>query len=246
MRLALLVPLAAVAFLPAAASPAGAAGKTTLTYAISQARAYAFKFSASETVIKNAPKCDPKEDKYHCTGKWETKPNCPSKLDWGPKGKLPEAAPPAGVEGLSGGAGDAAAVGAPDAGTPPQASPVRPNDVLALGGLGRNGPILSANGLAAEHYTDLGTPPQWEHESGYTETDAFVPNQDKYQERCNPLKNAQAGNNYSHEFSESSRGPETYHVAECVGHKQTGETPEGCNFAAALLNPSADHAISIV
>ena len=242
--LALIAPLAALAILPAAT--AGAAGKTTLTYAISEARAYALKFSAAEPVIKNAPKCDPKTDKYHCTGKWETKPNCPPKISWGPKGKLPAPAPPSGVKGLSGGAGDGAAVGAPNAGTPPQSSPVRPNDILSLGALGRNGPILNANGLAAEHYTDLGTPPQWQHESGYTETDAFVPNQDKYEERCNPLSNAKSGNNYTHEFSDSTGGPETYHVSECFGHKQTGKTPEGCNFAAAVLNPSANHAISIV
>src|SRR5919198_3536056 len=80
-------------------SGSASASQLELTYQIRDARAYAYKASIPEPVIKNAPKCNPDEDKYHCD-RYVQKPNCPSKIDFGAKGTPPAPKPPEGVDGL--------------------------------------------------------------------------------------------------------------------------------------------------
>ena len=224
------------------AGSAQASSGPQMAFQIADARAYVYKFSVPQPVVQVAPKCtnNPKQDKYHCQG-YNHHPNCPKKPAIGPSGQPPNPQPPANVDGASGGAGEGAGHDPNGTGVP-QSSAVRVNRLLSDGSLGREGSILTSNGLASLQYTELGTPP-WESSSSdpdasHTETDAFT-NQDNYEERCFPTgKDAKPNGDYAHMFSHSYPKPETSHFAECF--QSQCQAPNGAG------SPTANHGESEV
>lgn len=234
-KLALLVPLAALLGLPIGGTSASAQS-TDLGYSIREARAYAFRVPLRPEVIEGARRarpCDPKTDPYQCdTGRYEQKPNCPSSVDYGNRGRAPEPTGDSATEAATGGAGDSAGAGE----SPPESWAIALNDLLALGRLGRAGDVLEAGGLASDSYVDLSgrqTP------TAHTESDAFSPNTSAYEERCDPVEGNEVPANHSHFLSRSSTGPETYHLAECFRR--------GCTFfGGAAFGSTAEEGRSIV
>jgi hypothetical protein len=215
---------------------AAQAGSKRLTFQVSDARAYAYKASIPQPVIQGAPKCDPKTEKYKCQG-YNHNPNCPKKIDFGPKGRPPDPAPPEGVDGAKGSAGEGAGNN-PSGDGVPQAGAVRLNRLFSDGASGRVGDVVQSNGVASLQYVDLGTPPWNGNQDGHTETDAFT-NQSNYEERCYPTtKDAKAGTDYAHFFSHSYVSPETIHYSECF------ETQ--CQLSAGPLQPTAEHGVTEV
>jgi hypothetical protein len=209
------------------ATQVGAASKK-LTYSIKEARAYAVKGSLSKEVIEAVPKCDPEEDKYNCTG-YNHKPNCPKKIEIGPRAKVPVPEPPRGVEPFAGGAGDNAALQEP----PPQSTPVRINRFLVLAKQSNLFDVREAGGLASEQYVDQSGRSEPE---AHTESEGFSGNASDYEERC--FWNDDSGAKeeaYEHYLSRSGKAPNTYHLAECVGRQ--------CNFGGGV---NAERARSIL
>src|SRR5438309_2078412 len=229
-----------------------ASGGPQLTYQIADARAYGYKFSVAQPVVQIAPKCpnNPKADRYHCQG-YNQNPNCPPKVAVGTNGQPPDPQPPANVDGQSGGAGQGAGHDPNGTGVP-QSSAVRVNRLLSDASLGREGDILTSNGLASLQYTELGTPP-WESSSSdpdasHTETDAFT-NQANYEERCyatdsngnydpKQSSNVKPGDSFAHMFSHSYPKPETFHYAECFQSQ--------CQLPNGSGNPIIDHGVTEV
>ena len=217
---------------------AGAAEEDALSYSIKEARAYAYKASLSKEVIEvvgTLTPCDPAEDPYECDeGRYNHEPNCPPDLAMGRTGKVPKGQPPE-TEGSTGGAGGTAG------GTePPQSSPVRLNQMIALGALSRFGPVKEAAGFASKQYVDLSGRGEPE---AHAESEAFSRNKGPYEERCFPKETAEAdGTDYTHVLSRSIKALGTYHLAECFreGCSGFGEPTPG------MFGASAEHARSIV
>jgi hypothetical protein len=237
MRLVRTAAAALLAVAPAIATlaapvPAAAQGGTVITYSVREARAYAYRVSLSKEVIEaaqTAQPCHPEDDPYHCDdAAYEHKPNCPKPLVLGPRRPGPEAAPPPGLEGESGGAGDQ--LGAAD--SPPLASPVTLNQYLTLGNLSRLGNTLEAGGFATDSYVDLSGRRE---PSMHTESDAFSGNRNPYEERCSPEATEEEN---AHYVSRSFRTPETYHLAECHGNE--------CQFGPLLFGAEAKDAVTMV
>jgi hypothetical protein len=152
----------------------------------------------------------------------------------GRRGKVPRGRPPD-TEATSGGAGGE--VGGTE---PPQSSPVRINQMIALGALSRFGPIKEAAGFASKQYVDLSGRGEPE---AHSESEAFSRNKAAYEERCFPKETAKAdGTDYTHVLSRSVKHLGTYHLAECFreGCSGFGEPTPG------MFGASAEHARSIV
>jgi hypothetical protein len=217
---------------------AEAAPDDALSYSIKEARAYAYKASLSKEVIEivgTLAPCDPAEDPYECDeGRYNHEPNCPPKIAMGPSGKVPRVRP-ADTDATSGGAG-----GAAGGAEPPQSSPVRINQMVALAALSRFGPVKEAAGFASKQYVDLSGRGEPE---AHTESDALSPNKASYEERCFPKEAAaQDGTDYTHVLSRSRPKLGSYHLAECFreGCSGFGEPTPG------MFGASAEHARSIV
>ncbi|MGH2812034.1 MAG: hypothetical protein ACRDI1_04905 [Actinomycetota bacterium] len=210
LRKVLLVALLLSLVAAALVSPVSAQ-ETVLTYTIKEARAYGYKISVTKEVIeisRQAP-CDPETDPYQCDkNRYERTPNCPSEVAIGPAGAAPKAAAPPGTPLESGGAG--ATLGTSTAGgrAPPGASPVKINELLATAHIARAGDVGEAGGTASDTFVDLdgrGNP------NAHAESDAFIPNKNVYEERCDPA----ASGSYVHVLSRSFQTPEVYNLAEC-------------------------------
>ena len=180
-----------------------------VSFSIKESRTYAYKVSLIKEIIENAPKCDPADDpEYECDeGQYNHKPNCPPEIAIGPKGKFPRFKAPEGTTPIEGGAGDGTG-----GERPPTSSPVRLNELIALGAASHFGPVGEAAGYASKAYVDLSGRDDPEQ---HTESDAFSSNKADYEERCWPEDAAAEGNDYSHLFSRSFDDVETYHYAEC-------------------------------
>lgn len=197
------------AFVPLFGAPA-TGQESELTYSIREARAYAFRVALRKEVIEaaqNAQPCDPKTDPYQCDdAAYNHQQNCPG--DIAIAGEKIAVAPTAPNEGntVSGSAGEGSGAGS----EPPLSSPVTLNQQLTLAHLDRRGEVLEAGGLASDGYVDLSGRQEPEM---HTESDGFVPNRPKLEERCAPEEGIE--DSYKHFLSWSSDGPETYHLAEC-------------------------------
>jgi hypothetical protein len=198
-----------------------------LNYSIKEARAYAQKASLDKNVIEAAPKCDPEEDpKYKCDeGQWNHKPNCPDKIEIGPKGKVRMPKPPPNVEPVRGGAGETVGGDQP----PPQSSPIRYNRFVALGTLSRITGLKEARGFASKAYVDLSGRDEPE---AHTESEAYG-TQRKWEERCFPEDAAKEdGTDYTHMFSRSDRPLSTFHMTVCHKRACFEEAPGPGTFGA--------------
>lgn len=206
--------------------PAGAA--ESLQFSIKEARAYSYKVSLSKEVIEAAPKCDPEEDPYECDeGRYNHKPNCPTGIEIGRRGKGPRPKPPAEVTPVQGGAGDETGDN-----EPPQSSPVRLNEIVAIATLSHlGGTVKEAAGLASEQYIDLSG--RGEPES-HTESEAFSPNKAAWEERCWPKQeSAEEANDYVHTMSRSFESIDTHHIAECFRRGCAFQAPTPGTFGAS-------------
>ena len=182
-----------------------------LTYSVKEARAYAVKGSLMKEVIEAAPKCKPEEDpQYACTDH-NHKPNCPKSIEIGPTGKVPMPKPPKGVEPTSGRAGE----GLGD-GPPPQSSPVRINRLLSLAKISHLFDVKEAGGLASSIYTDNSGRSEPE---AHTVSEGFSNSVRSWEERCYWHDGSEDESGYEHFLSRSDKGPETYHLSECVGRQ---------------------------
>lgn len=206
--------------------PAGA--QSSLQFSIKDARAYSYKVSLHRDVVRNLPPtCDPEEDPYECDeGRYNHKPNCPKGIEIGRKGKLPKAEPPEDVTPTEGGAGDETG-----GERPPQSSPVRFNEILALGSASHlGGAVKEASGLASEQYIELSG--RGEPES-HTESDGFSPNKRSWEERCWPKQeNEEDANDYVHTMSRSFETITTQHLAECFRRGCAFQLPTPGSFGA--------------
>jgi len=201
---------------------------TSLQFSIKDARAYSYKVSLHRDVVRNLPPtCDPATDPYECDeGRYNHKPNCPKGIELGREGKLPKTEPPPDVTPTEGGAGDETG------GTkPPQSSPVRLNEILALGSLSHlGGAVKEATGLASEQYIELSG--RGEPES-HTESDGFSPNKPSWEERCFPeQENEEDANDYVHTMSRSFGNISTQHLAECFKRGCAFQAPTPGTFGA--------------
>lgn len=221
VTVALLSVAASFAWQPASAAPA-------FQFSIKEARAFSYKASLHRDVVRNLPPtCDPAEDPYECDeGRYNHKPNCPDKLELGRKGKLPRDEIPPQVTPTEGGAGDETG-----GEKPPQSSPVRFNEILALGSLSHlGGAVKEAAGLASEQYIELSG--RGEPES-HTESDGFSTNKPSWEERCWPKQeNADDANDYVHTMSRSFESLITEHVAECFRRGCAFQAPTPGTFGA--------------
>lgn len=190
-------------------APRVVAADESLSYSIKEARSYAYKVSLIKEIIENAPKCKPEDDpKYKCDeGQYNHEPNCPKEIAIGPSGKLPDAKPPEGVTPIEGGAGDGTG-----GERPPSSSPVRLNELIALGTVSHFGPVKEAAGFASKAYVDLSGRSDPER---HTESAIQSSNKADYEERCGPEDKAKEGNDYVHVLSHSFESVKTYHYAEC-------------------------------
>lgn len=206
----------------------GAAGMR-FTYSVKEARAYAYKASLSKEVVEPIPKCKPEEDEeYRCTDH-NHKPNCPTKIEIGPKGKAPMPKPPKGIEPITGGAGE----GGPAEEPPPQSSAIRLNRYLSLGKLTRLFAVKESGGMASQIYTDQSGRSQ---PAAHTISEGFNDNIRRWEERCYWNGDSRGDvDSYEHYLSRSARGPDTYHLAECIGRQ--------CNFGLGI---NAERAREIV
>ncbi len=211
---------------PVAAPPAGA--KEQLSYSVKEARAYAFKVSLRKEVIEAVPKCNPEEDPYQCQG-YNHKPNCPKSIAIGARGKAPIPKAPKEVEPTTGGAG----IGEGQE-PPPQSSPVRLNRYVSYAKQSHIFGLREAGGFASVMFTDLSGRSEPE---AHTESEGFSNNKANYEERCF-WNTSESEDTYEHFMSRSGKGPDTYHLSECVG-------PE-CNFGAGGYGANAERALSIV
>ena len=204
------------------------AAEQQLTYSVKEARAYAVKGSLSKEVIEPIPKCDPEEDKqYNCTDH-NHKPNCPKPIEIGEKGKAPAPKPPKGVQPLSGRAGEGT-----DLESPPQSSAIRLNRFLSLAKLSHLFDVREAGGLATQLYTDNSGRSEPE---AHTVSEGFSPTVRDWEERCYWNDGSEGDTEgYEHYLSRSGNGPDTYHLAECVGRQ--------CQFGAGI---NAERAQSII
>ena len=209
MKIARIVTAAALVALGLSVAPVATVADESVSFSIKEARTYAYKVSLIKEIIENAPKCDPEDDpEYECDeGQYNHEPNCPEDIAIGPKGKLPKLKPPEGITPIEGGAGDATG-----GERPPASSPVRLNELIALGSASHFGPVGEAAGYASKAYVDLSGRDDPEQ---HTESDAFSSNKADYEERCWPEEAAEGGNDFSHLFSRSFDDVETYHYAEC-------------------------------
>lgn len=205
--------LAAVA-VPLGGSPAGAAGE--LKYSVAEARTYVYRVALRKEVIEvaqNADPCDPKEDPYECDdAAYNERPNCGPKIALGRTEDEPKAAPASETQAIEGAAGDGS--GAEE--EPPLSSAITLNEMVSLGSLVHNGPVLEAAGMASDGYVDLSGRQDPEL---HTESDAFTPNKPDYGERC--LQEERGSDDYRHFLSRSFDRPETYHLSECRGDECT-------------------------
>jgi hypothetical protein len=207
-----------------------------LNYSIKEARAYAQKASLDKNVVEAAPKCDPEDDpKYKCDeGQWNHKPNCPPKIEIGPKGKVRLPKPPPNIEPVRGGAGETMGGDQP----PPQSSPIRYNRFVALGTLSRVTGLKEGRGFASRAYVDLSGRDEPE---AHTESEAYG-TQRRWEERCYPQDSAKEdGTDYTHMFSRSDRPLSTYHMTVCHKRACFDEAPGPGTFGA-----DAEKATSIV
>jgi len=196
-------------------------------YSVKEARAYAVKGSLSKEVIEAAPKCKPDEDKQYACTDHNHKPNCPKKVEIGEKGKAPGPAPPKGVEPDTGRAGE----GLGD-GPPPQSSPVRVNRLLSLAKQSHLLNVKEAGGLASSIYTDNSGRSEPE---AHTVSEGFNETVRDWEERCYWHDGSPSEESYEHFMSRSGKGPDTYHLSECVGRQ--------CQFALGI---NAERARQIV
>jgi len=200
----------------------------SLQFSIKEARAFSYKASLHRDVVRNLPPtCDPEEDPYECDeGRYNHKPNCPKGIELGRTGKLPKVEPPDDVDPIEGGAGDETG-GA----RPPQSSPVRLNEILALGSTSHlGGTVEEATGLASEQYIELSG--RGEPES-HTESDGFSPNKRSWEERCWPeQENKDDANDYVHTMSRSFDSIRTEHLAECFRRGCAFQAPTPGTFGA--------------
>ena len=187
------------------------AAEQKLTYSVKEARAYAAKGSLMKEVIEAAPKCKPEEDQQYACTDHNHKPNCPKSIEIGPTGKVPEPAPPKGVEPQTGRAGEGIGDKAP-----PQSSPVRINRLLSLAKISHLFDVKEAGGLASSIYTD---------NSGRSEPEAHAVSEGfsnsirSWEERCYWHDGTENEDAYEHFLSRSGNGPDTYHLSECVGRQ---------------------------
>lgn len=207
-RIARLLTASALIAVAVSVAP-GATAADEISFSIKESRTYAYKVSLIKEIIENAPKCDPADDPtYNCDeGQYNHKPNCPPDIAIGPKGKLPPFKAPEGFTPIEGGAGDGTG-----GERPPASSPVRLNELIALGTASHFGPVGEAAGYSSKAYVDLSGRDDPEQ---HTESDAFSSNKADYEERCWPEEAAEAGEDYAHLFSRSFDDVETYHNAEC-------------------------------
>ncbi len=198
-----------------------------LTYSVKEARAYAIKGSLSKEVIEAAPKCKPEEDKEYACTDHNHNPNCPRKVEIGEKGKVPMPAPPKGVEPDAGRAGEGLGEG-----PPPQSSPVRINRLLSLAKQSHLFGVLEAGGLASSIYTDNSgrTEPE-----AHTVSEGFNETVRDWEERCYWHDGSPSADSYEHFLSRSGKGPDTYHLSECIGRQ--------CQFSVGI---NAERARQIV
>ena len=205
-----------------------AAAERKLTYSVKEARAYAAKGSLSKEVIEPIPKCNPEEDKkYHCTDH-NHKPNCPKKIEIGEKGKAPQAKPPAGVQPMTGRAGEGT-----DTESPPQSSAIRLNRFVSLAKLSHLFSVQEAGGLSSQIYTDNSGRSEPE---AHTVSEAYSSSIRDWEERCYWNDGSEGDTEgYEHYLSRSGRPPTTYHLSECVGRQ--------CQFGLGI---NAEHARSII
>ena len=190
---------------------AAAAAEAQLTYSVKEARAYAVKGSLSKEVIEAAPKCKPEEDKQYACTDHNHKPNCPKSIEIGEKGKVPMPAPPKGVEPESGRAGEGIGEG-----PPPQSSPVRLNRLLSLSKISHLFDVKEAGGLASSIYTDNSGRSEPE---AHTVSEGYSSSVRDWEERCYWHDGSEDESSYEHFLSRSGTGPDTYHLAECVGRQ---------------------------
>lgn len=203
------------------------AAEEQLTYSVKEARAYAVKGSLSKEAIEAAPKCKPEEDKEYACTDHNHKPNCPRKIEVGEKGKVPMPAPPKGVEPESGRAGEG--IGEEP---PPQSSPVRLNRLLSLSKISHLFNVREAGGLASSIYTDNSGRSEPE---AHTVSEGFSSSVRDWEERCYWHDGSRNSDSYEHFLSRSGTGPDTYHLAECVGRQ--------CHFS---LGVNAERARQII
>jgi len=189
--------------------PRAVAADESLSFSIKEARTYAYKVSLIKEIIENAPKCNPEDDpEYNCDeGKYNHEPNCPKDIAIGRNGKLPKVKPPDGVTPIEGGAGDGTG-----GDRPPTSSPVRLNELIAVGAASHFGPVKEAAGYASKAYVDLSGRDDPEQ---HTESEIGSTNKPDYEERCWPEEDAKAGNDFTHLFSRSFNNVATYHYSEC-------------------------------
>ena len=249
----------ALASMLAAPSATVSATEKQLTYNLTSfTRAYAYKISVTKEAIEasraqstlyeqckaqfNHPECEqmrpcnPDTDKYACdASQYDHAPNCLGAAKLGTEKQGPQPVLPDGAIVISGGAGQGAGVADNDA-DPPGASPVKINELVTTGSLGKTpafgGFTLLASGSSSDTFVDLdGTANQEAH----TDTDAFVPNKSAYEERCDPNE----GGSYVHVLSRSKQAPSTYNIAQCFGNR--------CSESGSLFGrPAANHARTIV
>jgi len=198
-----------------------------LTYSVKEARAYGIKGSLSKEVINAAPKCKPEEDKQYACTDHNHKPNCPKKIEIGEAGKVPEPSPPKGVEPDTGRAGEGIGEG-----PPPQSSPVRLNRLLSLAKQSHLFDVREAGGLASSIYTDNSGRSEPE---AHTVSEGFNETVRDWEERCYWHDGSEDENSYEHFLSRSGKGPNTYHLSECVGRQ--------CQFSLGI---NAERARQIV
>ncbi|MBW3588241.1 MAG: hypothetical protein KY429_02355 [Actinobacteria bacterium] len=199
------------------------------------ARAYAYKISVTKEVIQidGQVPCDPETDPYGCDNQqYNQTLNCQPTIALGKGGLIPMAPPPGGTP-RTGGAGDEAGQ-APENREPPGASPVKLNELLAVGSISRAGSVLGSSGLASDTYVDQSGRSNPE---AHSESDGFVANKNEYEERCDP---ATSTSSYVHPLTWSKETPEAFSFVECKGDdcSQSG--------AAGIPRPSARHALAAV
>jgi hypothetical protein len=216
---------------PAGTGPAVAQSEEPdFAYSIKEARAYAVRAALRREVIELLPECDPEEDEYDCdNSRYNHEKNCPTDLRIGPRGRAPAPREPAEAQPFEGGAGEGSG---PDE-RPRYGSPIQLNRLLSWGKMSHLTGILEAGGLASSMFVDLSGRVEPE---AHTTSEAFS-NLADYEERCFP-ENADGDvdeNNHEHFVSRSGEGPNTYHLAECIGRR--------CNFG---LGFNAERARTIV
>lgn len=205
-----------------------ASAQEQLSYSIKEARTYAVKGSLAKEAIEPIPKCDPAEDtEYSCTDH-NHKPNCPKSIEIGPEGKAPEPKPPKGAELVTGRAGEGLGEN-----PPPQSSAIRANRFISLAKLSHLFNVEEAGGLASQLYIDNSGRSEPE---AHTVSEGYSSSVRSWEERCywNDGSNGDE-EGYEHYMSRSGKGPNTYHLAECVGRQ--------CQFGAGI---NAERARSII